>query len=101
MRGSEPGPLFHELAHNGKGGRLTGNGLYRVVRDLGLAAGLTVRPHGLRHAAITALLEANAGDVRKTQRFSRHRDVRVLERYDDNREDLAGEGAALVAGLVP
>jgi integrase/recombinase XerC len=32
------------------------------------------------------------------QRFSRHRDVRVLERYDDNRKDLAGDVARLVAG---
>lgn len=100
-RGTEAGPLFTELAHNGAGGRLSGGGLYRVVKALGLAAGLKVRPHGLRHASITAALENTRGDVRKVQRFSRHRDVRVLSTYDDNREDLAGQVGAGVAGLVP
>jgi integrase/recombinase XerC len=32
------------------------------------------------------------------QRFSRHRDVRVLQRYDDSRRDLAGEVARRLAG---
>ena len=31
----------------------------------------------------------------------RHRDVRVLERYDDNRRDLGGEVAKQVAASVP
>jgi len=35
--------------------------------------------------------------VRAVQKFSRHRDVRVLQRYDDNRRDLAGGVAARVA----
>ncbi len=101
LRGSESGPLFVNFARNGHRTRLTGTGLYLVVRDLGLAIGLTVRPHGLRHAAITAALDAGNGDVRRAQRFSRHRDVRVLARYDDNRQDIAGEVASEVAGLVP
>ena len=33
--------------------------------------------------------------------FSRDRDVRVLERYDDNRRDLGGEVAKQVAASVP
>jgi len=40
------------------------------------------------------------GNVRAVQRFSRHRDVRVLERYDDNRRDLGGEVAKQVAASV-
>ncbi len=55
------------------------------------------RPHGLRHAAITEALDLLGGDVRRVQRFSRHRDVRVLNAYDDNRQDLAGEVARIVA----
>jgi integrase/recombinase XerC len=38
------------------------------------------------------------GDVRKVQCLRRHRGVRVLERYEDDREDLAGGVARLVAG---
>ena len=58
------------------------------------------RPHGLRHAAITEALNLTKGDVRRVQRFSRHKDVRVLNRYDDNREDLGGEVARLVSATA-
>jgi integrase/recombinase XerC len=97
VRGSEPGPLFENFDRAHKGRRLTGTSVARLVRKLGEAAGLKVRPHGLRHAAITEALDLTRGDVRKVQRFSRHRDLRVLNRYDDNREDLGGEVARLVA----
>jgi hypothetical protein len=63
------------------------------------AAGMTARPHGQRHAAITSALDATLGNVRAVQRFSRHADVRTPQVYDDNREDLGGKVAALVAAL--
>ena len=56
-----------------------------------------VRPHGLRHAAITGALEATGGDVRAVQRFSRHASVETLLVYDDARQDLGGKVAATVA----
>ncbi len=59
--------------------------------------GLKTWPHGLRHAAITEALDLTGGDVRKVQRFSRHRDLQTLTIYDDNRVDLAGEVSKLVA----
>ena len=37
------------------------------------------------------------GNLRAVQRYSRHRDARVLGVYDDNRTDLAGEVARRVA----
>jgi hypothetical protein len=36
-------------------------------------------------------------NIRAAQRFSRHRSVRVLERYDDGREDPAGRLARRLA----
>jgi integrase/recombinase XerC len=63
----------------------------RTARDARGLARLT--PHMLRHTAITAVLDAGAS-IREAQRFSRHRDPRVLLRYDDNREDLGGRRAA-------
>ncbi len=96
-RGNEPGALFRNFDRAGKGARLTGTSLYRLVRALGLRAGVRARPHGLRHAAITSALDLTGGDVRAVQRFSRHRDIRTLNRYDDNREDLGGKVASLVA----
>lgn len=97
IRGQEPGPLFVSLDHANPGHRLTGTSVYRIVAALGQRVGITVRPHGLRHTAITTALDSNGGDIRAAQRFSRHQDVRTLSRYDDNRSDLAGETARLVA----
>jgi integrase/recombinase XerC len=100
-RGSEPGPLFTNLDRARKGsGRLTGAAIYQLVSGLGGDVGATVRPHGLRHLAITRALDAFKGDVRKVAQFSRHRDIRVLTTYDDNRVDAAGEVAAAVAMMT-
>jgi integrase/recombinase XerC len=98
IRGMEPGPLFTSLDRAKKGsGRLTGAGVYAIVSKLGHRVGVKTRPHGLRHLAITEGLDRTQGDIRAVQRFSRHKDVRVLSAYDDNREDLGGRVASLVA----
>ena len=97
IRGEAAGPLFLNFDRAGKGERLTGTGLYLMVRSLGKKAGITVRPHGLRHAGITKALDVTNGNVRAVQRFSRHRDIRILSVYDDNRSDLGGDVARLVA----
>ena len=96
-RGSEPGPLFINFDRAGKGQRLTGAAVYHIVGWLGAKAGLTVRPQGLRHLAITTALERTSGDMRAVATFSRHKDLRTLSHYRDNRPDLAGNVAALVA----
>ncbi len=100
VRGPAPGPLFGNFDRAGKGARLTGRSVARVVAAAAEGAGLgVVRPHGLRHAAITAALDAGL-DVRRVAKFSRHRDLRTLTVYDDNRQDLAGVVAAVVAGVA-
>lgn len=101
LRGSSPGALFPSFDRAKKGDRLTGRSVARLVGEIGKLAGLgLIRPHGLRHAAITEALALTRGDVRAVQRFSRHRDLRVLTVYDDNREDLGGEVARLVAAAA-
>jgi hypothetical protein len=67
------------------------------VRQLGEGAGIRARPHGLRYAAITEALDLTGGDVRKVQRFSLHRNLNTLQRYDDNWQDLAGDVARRLA----
>jgi integrase len=96
-RVSEPGPLFVNFDRAGKGRRLTGAAIYHIVGWLGAKAGLAVRPQGLRHLAIATALERTKGDVRAVATFSRHKDLRTLSRYPDNRPDLAGKVASLVA----
>jgi integrase/recombinase XerC len=96
VRGSEPGPVFTNLDRGHSRRRLSTTGIYDLVRELGDACGIRARPHGLRHAAITEALDRGL-DVRAVQRFSRHRDLRILLTYDDNRRDIAGDVARTIA----
>jgi integrase/recombinase XerC len=96
VRGSHDGPLFTALDRGHRGHRLDGSAVYRIVSELGEGVGLVTRPHGLRHAGITAALDKTNGNTRMVQRFSRHRSLETLSRYDDNRLDLGGEVARLV-----
>jgi integrase/recombinase XerC len=102
-RGTEPGPLFINVDRAGKGCRLTGTSLYRIVRRLGEQVGLKVRPHGLRHTAITEackLAQAKGMGLEEVLDFSRHRDVKVLMVYRDRERNVQGQLATLVAAGV-
>jgi len=102
-RGTEPGPLFINVDRAGKGCRLTGTSLYRIVRRLGEQVGLKVRPHGLRHTAITEackLAQAKRMGLEEVLDFSRHRDVKVLMVYRDRERNVQGQLATLVAAGV-
>jgi integrase/recombinase XerC len=93
-------PVFVRLDRAGKAStRLTGRAAHKLVVRLGRRAGLArhTRPHGLRHGGITEVLDRNGGDIRAAARFSRHKDLRTLARYDDNRADLAGQMARLIS----
>lgn len=79
--------------------RLTGRSVARnVVAKAAQRAGITVavRPHGLRHTAITHALDMGR-DMRDVAKFSRHRSLQTLVVYDDNRQDKQGEVAGAVA----
>ena len=107
-RGVESGPLFYALDlgadyrafQPGGRQRLTHAGVYWIIKQIGKAVGIKVRPHGLRHAAITQALDATGGNVRAVQRFARLRSIETINFYDDNRTDLGGEVAAQVAASV-
>ena len=102
-RGKEPGPLFLQV---GKGGRvltgncLSGDGIHDILQTFGDKLGAAIRPHGLRHAAITAALDETNGNVREVRDFSGHAGVEVLMKYDDNRNDKGGEVASKVIRRV-
>jgi integrase/recombinase XerC len=101
-RGFEEGALFTNLSQARKeDNRISTTGLYQMVQKRGEEAGVETRPHGLRHAAITQALDLTHGDVRAVMRYSRHQDMKTVAIYDDNRKDLAGEVAKLVAQGKP
>lgn len=92
--------LFVNVSHYHRGQRITGHGVYYVIRDLGDLAGIKARPHGLRHASITAALDNTNGDVRAAQMHARHANPQTTMRYDDAREDLAGKVSAGLADVL-
>jgi integrase/recombinase XerC len=82
-------------------GQLMLRGWNDILERLSLQVlGRRVHPHALRHCAITAALDATGGDIRMVQRFSRHADVRTLQRYDDNRQDMAGTAARMLSDML-
>jgi integrase/recombinase XerC len=97
VREATSGPLFVALNPAAYGERLSGEGLYYVIDRLGKEIGKRVRPHGLRHAAITEALDVTNGDIRKVRQFSRHKSMDMLLIYDDARKDFGGEVADLIA----
>ncbi len=103
--GGASGALFLSLDRRGGLGRLTGSGLYRVVRYLGDKAGVRTRPHGLRHTAITVAVERAAELGRPLMdvlAYSGHApgSVGLLVRYRDVYDDHQGQIASLVADEI-
>ncbi len=80
-------PLFTSVDFQNYGHRLTGDGIYKIVKRLFKRAGVEkhMSPHRCRHSAITAVLEKTDGNVRKAQKLSRHAKLNTLQIYDDNR----------------
>lgn len=95
LRGEEPGPLFIRLDRAaGEWSRISGTTVYNVVRRLGRRAGLKrdVRPHGLRHEAITAAARKGYR-MDEVQEFAGHSDPRTTSLYIERERDAAGKVA--------
>ena len=76
---------------------------YRIIRDLGAAAGVHVRPHGIRHTAITQAIDAAAKQglsIDVVRQFSRHRNISTLLIYRDELENKQAAIAELVSGCL-
>jgi integrase/recombinase XerC len=102
VRGDSPGPLFIRMDPGSERGvleRLGGDGASRMVKRLGKKAGLSqeARAHGLRHHAITRLCVKTNGNIPEVQAFARHLDPRTTMEYNDQRLDVAGKLARLLA----
>ena len=91
------GPLF--LAADGK--RLDRHGAARIVRRVTRRAGITkqVSPHTLRHAFITAALDAGV-PLRDVQEAASHADPRTTMRYDRARTSLDRHATYIVATYI-
>lgn len=105
VRGTASGPLFVRLDRvaaeakrmSGDHGPLTGEAIRQLISTLGRRVNVRARPHGLRHAAITEALAASHGDLRAVQRYARLKSANTIKVYDDERADLGGEIARMIA----
>ena len=91
------GPVF--LAADGR--RLDRHGAGRIVRKTARRAGIakTVTPHTLRHAFITAALDAGV-PLRDVQEAASHADPRTTMRYDRARGSLDRHATYIVAAYL-
>jgi integrase len=91
------GPIFLDLI----GQRLDRHAAGRIVRRIARKAGIAKRvgPHTLRHAFITAALDAGVplGDV---QEAASHADPRTTMRYDRGRQSLDRHATYIVATFI-
>lgn len=93
-RQAAAGPLFINFSRGDKKEkRLSGRSIGRICHAHGLG-----HAHGLRHSAVTRALEKSDGNITKVAKFSRHKNVQTLLRYDDNRKDEGGEVSRGLAG---
>jgi integrase/recombinase XerC len=95
-------PLFVSLSRHKYGARISGDSIYRIVRDYARAAGIEriVSPHRLRHSSITAFLDESDGNIRAAQSLSGHSNVNTLTRYDDNRKQQQKAASNLLDRLL-
>jgi integrase/recombinase XerD len=91
------GPIFA----GPDGRRLDRHGAARIVRRAARRAGITkpVGPHTLRHAFITAALDAGV-PLRDVQEAASHADPRTTMRYDRARTSLDRHATYIVAAYV-
>jgi integrase/recombinase XerD len=90
------GPLFLE-ANGDRLDRHDGRIVRRVARRAGI--GKRVGPHTLRHAFITAALDAGV-PLRDVQEAASHADPRTTMRYDRGRQSLDRHATYIVATFI-
>lgn len=98
-------PLFcscnRAYIKQGEAHRLTGRGLAKETNHYGLMVlDEPLHPHGWRHTAATAGLEATGGDVTLVQQLTGHKKIDVLLRYRDQMRDEQGEVTRLLADRI-
>ena len=91
------GPIFITA----EGNRLDRHGAARIVRKVARRAGVNKRigPHTLRHAFITAALDAGV-PLRDVQEAASHADPRTTMRYDRARVSLDRHATYIVATFI-
>lgn len=99
VRGDAAGPLFHVVGNRNRGGRMTTQAIYAMLKARATAAGIaTLSPHDLRRTFVGDLLDAGA-DIVTVQKLAGHSSVETTARYD--RRDEKAKAAAVNRLHVP
>jgi integrase/recombinase XerC len=99
VRGTDEGPMFTNFDHAQKGHRLSGTSIYRMVRKLGEEIGISTRPHGIRHTAITEAVKKareNGIGLEEVRDFSNHKGIESLLIYRDRERNVQGTLSGLI-----
>ncbi len=82
VRGDDDGPLFRVIGNRNRGGRMTAQAVYAMLRARATAAGVaSLSPHDLRRTFVGDLLDAGA-DIATVQRLAGHASPATTARYD-------------------
>jgi len=99
VRGDAAGPLFHVVGNRNRGGRMTTQAIYAMLKARATTAGIpAMSPHDLRRTFVGDLLDAGA-DIVTVQKLARHSSVETTARYD--RRDEKAKAAAVARLHVP
>ena len=79
-KGSTRGVDSYAVFLNARGGRISRQAVFGIVRKYGRRVGLEVHPHTLRHSFATHLLEGGA-DLRAVQEMLGHADLATTQIY--------------------
>jgi site-specific recombinase XerD len=96
IRGEEIGPLFWGLGNRNRGGRLTDQAVYNMLRKRARLAGVSrLSPHDFRRTFVGDLLDAGA-DIVTVQKMAGHADPATTSRYDRRGKRAQHKAASLL-----
>ena len=96
VRGQESGPLFWGLGNRNRGGRLTDQAIYNMLRKRAKRAGVAdLSPHDFRRTFVGDLLDAGA-DIVTVQKMAGHADPATTSRYDRRGKRARHKAASLL-----
>lgn len=82
VRGDDAGALFHVVGNRNRGGRMTSQAVYAMLKARASAAGIpSLSPHDLRRTFVGDLLDAGA-DIATVQKLAGHASPVTTARYD-------------------